>query len=126
MYLFSVFAQNKQKRSKGFINIRDHNQELLLSIPDLLTRLVNIATAKTCKLYKKWCCGSTVDMSLYQWHRCVTDKPRYPQMQSELDCWMEWIENTLADDAFENPGTDDLDDFIGGRRAFICRPVNSN
>ena len=50
-YFFSttVYAQNKQKRSKGFINLRDINQELLLAIPELLQRLVKIAINKDCK-----------------------------------------------------------------------------
>lgn len=48
--LVSVFAQNKQKRSKGFVNVRDINQELLLSIPELLPRLVSLAVSKACKL----------------------------------------------------------------------------
>ena len=36
-------------------------------------------------------------------------------MDSELACWMEWIENSMADDAFETPTIDDLDEFIGGQ-----------
>jgi len=35
-------------------------------------------------------------------------------MDSELACWMEWIENSMADDDFESPTIDDLDEFIGG------------
>ena len=35
-------------------------------------------------------------------------------MTSELDCWMEWIENSMSDDAFDVPTRDDLDDFVGG------------
>eukprot|EP00918_Siedleckia_nematoides_P024820 GHVU01053597.1.p1 GENE.GHVU01053597.1~~GHVU01053597.1.p1 ORF type:complete len:770 (-),score=71.82 GHVU01053597.1:2839-5148(-) len=85
----SLFAQNKQKRTKGFINIRDINQELLLSIPDLLPRLINIACVKNYT-------------------------PRYRGMVSELDCWMEWIENSMADTAFDTPTEDDDDEFIGG------------
>ncbi|KAJ8302972.1 hypothetical protein KUTeg_019368 [Tegillarca granosa] len=65
---FCLFAQNKQKRSKGFINIRDINQ----------------------------------------------DTPRYRGMVSELDCWMEWIENQMAEEMYDLPTMDDLDDFIGG------------
>ncbi|XP_052817711.1 short transient receptor potential channel 4-associated protein-like isoform X2 [Mya arenaria] len=85
----SLFAQNKQKRSKGFINVRDINQELLLSIPELLPRLVNLAVSKTYT-------------------------PRYPGMQSELDCWMEWIENQMAEESHDLPVDDEMDDFIGG------------
>lgn len=91
----SLFAQHKQKSTKGFINIRDVNQELLLSSSDLVPRLVNIAV---CKDYT----------------------PRYRGMNSELDCWMEWIENSMADDAFDIPEEDDLENFIGG----ISEPSN--
>ncbi|OWF45106.1 short transient receptor potential channel 4-associated protein-like [Mizuhopecten yessoensis] len=85
----SLFQQNKQKRSRGFVNIRDINQELLLAIPDLLPRLVNLAVAK--------------DYT-----------PRYRGMVSELDCWMEWIENQMAEEMYDTPAMDDLEDFIGG------------
>ncbi|KAH3768358.1 hypothetical protein DPMN_169570, partial [Dreissena polymorpha] len=85
----SLFAQNKQKRSKGFINVRDINQELLLSIPELLPRLVNLAVSKQYT-------------------------PRYPGMQSELDCWMEWIENQMAEEQCDNPVEDEMDMFVGG------------
>lgn len=85
----SLFQQNKQKRSRGFVNIRDINQELLLAIPDLLPRLVNLAVAR--------------DYT-----------PRYRGMVSELDCWMEWIENQMAEEMYDTPAMDDLEDFIGG------------
>ncbi|KAL8560898.1 hypothetical protein ACOMHN_059082 [Nucella lapillus] len=85
----SLFAQNKQKRSKGFVNLRDINQELLLSIPELLPRLVRIAI---CKEYT----------------------PRFRGMVSELDCWMEWIDNQMADEVFDQQDRDDLEDFVGG------------
>lgn len=85
----SLFAQNKQKRSKGFVNVRDINQELLLSIPELLPRLVQIAINKEYT-------------------------PRYRGMPSELDCWMEWIDNQMADEVYEPQGNDDFEEFIGG------------
>lgn len=85
----SLYAQNKQKRSKGFVNLRDINQELLLSIPELLPRLVKIAINK--------------DYT-----------PRYRGMVSELDCWMEWIENQMAEEVFEQQNHDDFEDFMGG------------
>ncbi|KAH9509476.1 Short transient receptor putative channel 4-associated protein [Bulinus truncatus] len=85
----SLFAQNKQKRSKGFVNLRDINQELLLAIPDLLPRLVQIAISKEYT-------------------------PRYRGMPSELDCWMEWIDNQMADEVYEPQASDDFDDFVGG------------
>ncbi|KAK3086456.1 hypothetical protein FSP39_018709 [Pinctada imbricata] len=85
----SLFAQNKQKRTKGFVNVRDINQELLLGIPELLPRLVGLAVVR--------------DYT-----------PRFRGMVSELDCWMEWVENQMAEEMDENPGQDDLEDFIGG------------
>ncbi|ELU14681.1 hypothetical protein CAPTEDRAFT_176924 [Capitella teleta] len=92
----SLYAQNKQKRMKGFINVRDVNQELLLGIPDLIPRLVQIAIAR--------------DYT-----------PRYQGMSSELDNWMEWIENSMADEAFDSPQGDDLLGFIGGVSAMASR-----
>lgn len=85
----SLFAQNKQKRTKGFVNVRDINQELLLGIPELLPRLVNLAVSR--------------DYT-----------PRYRGMVSELDCWMEWIENQMAEEMYDSPSLDDFEDFIGG------------
>ncbi len=40
-------------------------------------------------------------------------------MQSELDCWMLWIENSMADSAFDMPVIDDFDEFQGGTSAFF-------
>ncbi|XP_056008894.1 short transient receptor potential channel 4-associated protein-like [Ostrea edulis] len=85
----SLFAQNKQKRTKGFVNVRDINQELLLGIPELLPRLVTLAVSR--------------DYT-----------PRFRGMVSELDCWMEWIENQMAEEMYDSPSMDDLEDFIGG------------
>ncbi|KAK2149750.1 hypothetical protein LSH36_438g02046 [Paralvinella palmiformis] len=85
----SLFAQHKQKSSKGFVNVRDVNQELLLSVPDLIPRLVGIAVSKEYT-------------------------PRYGGMSSELDCWMEWIENFMQEDALDIHLEDDLENFIGG------------
>ncbi|XP_046354542.1 short transient receptor potential channel 4-associated protein-like isoform X1 [Haliotis rubra] len=90
----SLFAQNKQKRSRGFVNLRDINQELLLGIPELLPRLVKLAIAKE-----------------YLFH---ADTPRYRGMVSELDCWMEWIENQMADELYETQTVDDFEEYIGG------------
>ncbi|XP_074645755.1 short transient receptor potential channel 4-associated protein-like [Tubulanus polymorphus] len=88
----SLFAQNKQKRSKGFVNVRDVNQDLLLGIPDLVTRLVNIAVAKP----------------------LFFDTPRHHGVGNELDSWMEWIDRSLSDPDAERPETDDFEDFVGG------------
>lgn len=46
---FLVYAQNKQKKQNGFVNIRDLNQDFLLQIPDLIESLVQIACSKDCK-----------------------------------------------------------------------------
>lgn len=35
-------------------------------------------------------------------------------MVSELDCWMEWIENQMAEEMYDSPSLDDFEDFIGG------------
>lgn len=91
-----VFAQNKQKRTKGFVNVRDINQglfliffiravwiwcwyvldllnmmicfswytELLLGIPELLPRLVNLAVSRDCK-YWYWYKTSTMYCLLF-------------------------------------------------------------
>lgn len=49
-------------------------------------------------------------------YTCIlfSDAPRYPGMVSELDCWMEWIENQMAEEPYDNPVDDEMDDFIGG------------
>lgn len=49
---------------------------------------------------------------------CKKDTPRYRGMPSELDCWMEWIDNQMADEVYEPQGADDFDDFIGGTSFF--------
>ena len=41
LYIFTVYAQNKQKRSKGFINVRDINQGwcyLTSSLPGIVVK----------------------------------------------------------------------------------------
>ena len=48
------------------------------------------------------------------------DVPRYPGLDSELACWMEWIENSMSDDLFEaSNGDDALDTFIGGESSLL-------
>lgn len=47
----------------------------------------------------------------------ISDTPRYPGMVSELDCWMEWIENQMAEEPYDNPIEDEMVDFIGGMRS---------
>lgn len=42
-------------------------------------------------------------------------------MVSELDCWMEWIENQMAEEVFEQQNHDDFEDFTGGNsQGFVC------
>ena len=36
-------------------------------------------------------------------------------MVSELDNWMEWIDNTISDDVAETRTVDDFEVFIGGK-----------
>ena len=90
--------------------------EFLLAMPDLLPRLIKIVTQISCK--------SNCHIFLFLFHFLnqfyslyflyLSDSPRYRGMDSELDCWMEWIENSMADAAFDQPSTDDLENFIGG------------
>jgi Trpc4-associated protein len=42
-------------------------------------------------------------------------------MSSELDNWMEWIENSMADEAFDAPMNDDLENFVGGVSCMASR-----
>ena len=43
-----------------------------------------------------------------------SDTPRYMGMPSELDCWMEWIDNQMADEVYEPQMPDDFEEFVGG------------
>ena len=43
---------------------------------------------------------------------------------SELDCWMEWIENQMAEEMYDIPTEDDMDDFIGGTLEYRSRETN--
>ena len=43
-------------------------------------------------------------------------------MVSELDCWMEWIENQMAEEPYDNPLDDEMEDFIGGIYMYIIYP----
>ena len=54
----------------------------------------------------------------------LADSPRFMGMASELDCWMMWIENSMADAAFDMPVIDDFDDFIGGKQIDIAPVLN--
>ena len=51
----------------------------------------------------------------------LADTPRFRGMVSELDCWMEWIENQMAEEMYDIPTEDDMDDFIGGTHEYRSR-----
>lgn len=42
-------------------------------------------------------------------------------MVSELDCWMEWIENQMAEEVYDTPTVDDDEDFIGGKISYVVQ-----
>lgn len=44
-------------------------------------------------------------------------------MVSELDCWMEWIENQMAEEMYDSPSLDDYEDFIGGEQFFFLLSI---
>lgn len=96
----SLYQQNKQKRSKGFFVMRDINQECLMAIPDLLPRLVHI-----------------VSSTPYQ--------PRFPGITNELDTWMQWIENQMAEEDESVDAAASLDDFIGDAVNLYCEDPQS-
>ena len=54
----------------------------------------------------------------------LVDTPRFRGMVSELDCWMEWIENQMAEEMYDIPTEDDMDDFIGGIHEYRSRETN--
>ena len=45
----------------------------------------------------------------------LMETPRFRGMNSELDNWMEWIDNQMSEDAFEPPSIDDFEKFTGGQ-----------
>lgn len=69
----SLYQQNLQKRSNEFIPVRDINQELLLSVPDFILKLVNHATR-------------------------LPYNPRFASTPSEIDHWMRFIDDHISDE----------------------------
>jgi len=69
----SLYQQNLQKRSNEFIPVRDINQELLLSVPEFILKLVNHATR-------------------------LPYNPRFASTPSEIDHWMRFIDDHVSDE----------------------------
>jgi len=69
----SLYQQNIQKRLDDFVPMRDINQELVLSVPGLLARLVDHATR-------------------------LPYNPRFPSTPSEIDHWMKFIDDHISDE----------------------------
>ena len=69
----SLYQQNLQKRANSFIPVRDINHELILSVPDLLAKLVDHATR-------------------------LPYNPRYASTPAEIDHWMRFIDDHISDE----------------------------
>jgi len=69
----SLYQQNIQKRLEDFIPMRDINQELVLSVPGFLAKLVDHATR-------------------------LPYNPRFPSTPSEIDHWMRFIDDHISDE----------------------------
>jgi Trpc4-associated protein len=69
----SLYQQNIQKRSVTFIPVRDINQELVLSVPGFLSRLVEHASR-------------------------LPYNPRFASTPAEIDHWMRVIDDHISDE----------------------------
>jgi len=69
----SLYQQNIQKRSVTFIPVRDINQELVLSVPGFLSRLVEHASR-------------------------LPYNPRFASTPAEIDHWMRFIDDHISDE----------------------------
>ncbi|CAN7946407.1 unnamed protein product, partial [Ixodes pacificus] len=83
----SLYAQCKEKKRKDFTCVRDMNQEVILSVPGILERLVHIACAKPYT-------------------------PRFPSAAGEMNHWMQWIERQVSACVQGRPAA--RPDFVGG------------
>jgi len=84
----SLYQQNLQKRSNEFVPVRDINQELLLSIPDFIKKLVNHSTR-------------------------LPYNPRFASTPSEIDHWMRFIDDNISDEiAMGEPSL--IESYTGG------------
>lgn len=71
------------EETKSVVSVRDQNQELLLNIPSLLDRLVNLVHRK--------------DYAI-----------RYPGTDSELEHWMRYLDEALSDTDDNEPSSDPI------------------
>jgi len=90
----SLHQQNIQKRSEDFVPIRDMNQELVLSVPGLLSKLVGHATR-------------------------VPYNPRFPSTPSEIDHWMRFIDDYISDEIARGESVM-IESYPGGSVADPC------
>ncbi|XP_064466570.1 short transient receptor potential channel 4-associated protein-like [Ornithodoros turicata] len=82
----SLYAQCKEKNRDNFSCVRDINQEVILNVPGILKKLVQIACAKPYT-------------------------PRFPAIAGEMNHWMQWIDTQVTADA---EGAEQQSDFVGG------------
>lgn len=115
MFFVTVHEQNRDKRLRGnSVNLRDSNQDVLLSVPNFLKRLVAIA-------FDDINCTSffLLNGNLRQTCDCCTvfadEQPAYRARNSEIDAWTERIDREANESVFEEQAnTDDLATFVGG------------
>ena len=70
----NLLAQNKQKRSSTeVVHTREINQELIMSVPGLLQKIIDLAVSETYF-------------------------PRYPNSPTEIDNWMRFIDDNISND----------------------------
>ena len=92
----SLYQQNLQKRASSFIPVRDINQELILSVPNFLQKLVEHASR-------------------------LPYNPRYASTPAEIDHWMRFIDDHISDEmSAGEPAL--LESYPGGGRT---DPTNS-
>ncbi|XP_054715839.1 short transient receptor potential channel 4-associated protein-like [Uloborus diversus] len=88
----SLYAQTKQKKNENFY-VRDINQDIILKVPDILKKLVNLACIKPFV-------------------------PCFPSANLESERWMQWI-----DEQFMNEHLFSKDErFIGGITQWASTP----
>ena len=68
----TLLAQNQLKRSTHATSVREINQELIVSVPGLLTKIVQVAVNKNYL-------------------------PRFPNSSTEIDHWMRFIDDSISD-----------------------------
>lgn len=93
----SLYQQNIQKRSEDFLSVRDLNQELVLSVPGLLGKLVDHATR-------------------------LPYSPRFPSIPSEIDHWMRFIDDHISEELASGE-TMMRESYPGGRISDPCTSI---